>query len=141
MCSGITAYPRRRAIRWFAARTAACARSGGIRVLHADDADGARRGLAPSREGHGRLHVMLAVIAGAGASAGWSRFSWTRGIRAEHHVGAERVEGRAWCGGRGTLGQPGGVALARGRHWGLFVRGDGAASCDVDVDVVRAADS
>jgi len=131
----ITAYPRRRPIRRFPTGTAACAaRGSAVRVLHADDADGAGSGLAPTREGTGRVHVMLAVFAaGAGAGLAWEGFGGACAVRAEHHCRAERVEGRAWGWGRRTFGEPGGVALARGRDGGLLVRGCGASQFNVDV--------
>ena len=136
------AYPRRRRrpLRRLATRTTATtAAGGGIRVLHADDADGAWGGLAPSRERHGRLWL-LTIAAGAGCR--WDlACACAAPAAVEHHGCAERVEGRAWGWGRRPFWEPGGVALARGGRGGLLARGRGGGVGNVEVDIVRAADS
>ena len=76
---------------------------------------------------------MLAVFAGPGAGLARKGFGRACAVRAEHHGRAERVQRRAWGWGRRTFGEPGGVALARGRHGGLFVWGRGASKFNVDV--------
>ena len=59
------------------------------------------------------------------------------GTRVEHHCCAERVEGRAWGGGRRPLGETGGVALDRGGQGGLLAWGytytDRLGNRDVDI--------
>jgi uncharacterized membrane protein len=52
-------------------------------------------------------------------------------------VCAERVQGRARGRGRRTLGEPGGVALARGRHGRGLARSD----CATNIAIVGAADT
>ena len=60
---------------------------------------------------------------------------------AEHHCRAGRVEGRTWGWGRWALGEPGGIALARGGHGGLLARGYTDRLGNLDLDVIGAADS
>jgi hypothetical protein len=42
---------------------------------------------------------------------------------------------------QGSLGETGGIALARGRHKGLLARGDASGVGNLDVEIVGAADS
>lgn len=112
---------------------------GGIRVLHTDDADGTWCRFAPSGERHGRLAV-LATSAGC-CSCSWWEVARAGGIGTEHHMRAERVQGRTWGWRRGPFGEPGGVALARSRHGGLLAWGGGARNVNVNVNIGGAADS
>lgn len=86
---------------------------------------------------HGRSFLMVIADAGRYWKIGWACTT----IETEHHYCVVRVEDRTLGRRRRSLGETGGIALVRGRCKGLLARGNASGVGNLNVDIVRAADS